>query len=429
MTIELLYTFLATLTEILCVLILRKAFLGKQLNENMIRNLIVLVLASSFVVIRYKIFKDTQLIFNIMVLIILIWFIFKTSLYEAVVQAVLVLSTVMFLEVIIIMVFSIFIENIKTSYIVRYGSIFLTIVFSSVLFHKNILEGIYSQIIKRGDKTTKFIILNSFIATLVVWIYWDSNFNRQVYNLIYIVLVLIIIFSVNLTAISYLEKIDMQEKALNAYNKYNPYIEELIKEIRKEQHDYKNRLHALMMLPEVCDNYENLVKEIQEYTNNYNKEIKDNKIELLKLNNKMLGALLYYKINQVKEMGIIFKCEIDDDSMEYCLANYELVDIIGILIDNAIEATSTYEGNKHIIIEFKEKNFKRYIIIKNTFYFIENEKLQKLFRKAYSTKGNGRGYGLSNVESIINKYTGVIIQAYNEKIYNENYVVFKITCS
>ncbi|SHH86966.1 sensor histidine kinase [Clostridium grantii] len=428
MTIEFLDSFLSTLTELVCLLILRKSFIAKRLNENIMGNFFVLILASLVIAVRYEIFKDTQLIFNIMILIILLVLIFKMSFYEAIIQLMLALTTVMTIEFIIIMFFSVFIENVKGSYLVKCGAISLTILFSLIIYYKVNLKKVYSQIIKKENKVLKFIVINSFIAVFSIWFYWDSNFNRQVYNLIYIVLILVIILTTNLVSVIYLEKIDAQHKALEAYNKYNPYVEELIKEIRKEQHDYKNRLHALMMLPEVCDNYDDLVKEIQEYTNNYKKETIDDKIQILKLNNKMLGALLYYKINQAKEMGIIIDCEIEDDCMEGCMPNYEIVDIVGILVDNAIEATATYTGNKHIKIEFKEKKFKRYIIIKNTFYFIEKQRLEKLFKKAYSTKGSGRGYGLSNVEGIINKYPEIMIQAYNEKNYNENYVVFEISC-
>ena len=39
---------------------------------------------------------------------------------------------------------------------------------------------------------------------------------------------------------------------------------------------------------------------------------------------------------------------------------------------------------------------------------INNEDLEKFFKKGFSSKGDNRGYGLYNVKKIINKYNGSI---------------------
>ena len=83
--------------------------------------------------------------------------------------------------------------------------------------------------------------------------------------------------------------------------------------------------------------------------------------------------------------------------------NYEVSRIIGILLDNAIEAS--FETNDKIInIDISSDTKKILFIIKNSF---NNPDLSttRIFEKGYSTKEGNSGLGLWNVHKLLSKNT------------------------
>jgi len=82
---------------------------------------------------------------------------------------------------------------------------------------------------------------------------------------------------------------------------------------------------------------------------------------------------------------------------------YEFTRLLGILLDNAIEAT--YECTEKIINVYIRKDFKikrQLLIIENTYNNKEID-VEKIFEKGYSTKDSNTGLGLWEVRQIIKK--------------------------
>ena len=84
------------------------------------------------------------------------------------------------------------------------------------------------------------------------------------------------------------------------------------------------------------------------------------------------------------------------------LDSYHLTKILGIFLDNAIEASK--ECSKKIInISFKYSNNKQLILVENT-YLNKNISIKKIFEKNFSSKLNHSGLGLWEVNKIVNKH-------------------------
>ena len=81
--------------------------------------------------------------------------------------------------------------------------------------------------------------------------------------------------------------------------------------------------------------------------------------------------------------------------------------IVGILIDNAIEATETLDKKEIGLYLYKEKN-EIILSISNTFG--EPLNLDKLDNIGYSSKGKGRGYGLYIVRKVIDRNKQITIK-------------------
>ena len=82
---------------------------------------------------------------------------------------------------------------------------------------------------------------------------------------------------------------------------------------------------------------------------------------------------------------------------------YEFSRILGILLDNAIEASSECD-EKVINISFRndEKNHRQLITIENT-YANKDVNTEDIFKKGFSGKENHSGLGLWEIRQILNK--------------------------
>ena len=108
--------------------------------------------------------------------------------------------------------------------------------------------------------------------------------------------------------------------------------------------------------------------------------------------------------------------------LSYGIPQNELVDILNNLISNSFEAVEDLDQEKRFVwLDFSENT----IEIKNSALF-DTEKdmaaqVGRFKEKGYSTKGPDRGYGLSNVYTVAEKY-GVKVNS----DYVNGLVVFKM---
>ena len=94
--------------------------------------------------------------------------------------------------------------------------------------------------------------------------------------------------------------------------------------------------------------------------------------------------------------------------------NLNICKIIGVFLDNAIEAVGKIKKPKIIIeIYMMDNNF--CIDISNNYN--ENTKLEKIGTKNYTTKGKGHGYGLKLVNNIIKEDENLIHESRITKDY------------
>jgi len=100
---------------------------------------------------------------------------------------------------------------------------------------------------------------------------------------------------------------------------------------------------------------------------------------------------------------------------------YKVCKILGILLDNAIEA-STATKNKHVLIDI-------YLEEKDVVVYIENSfsnpiDINELYKKGFSSKGSNRGYGLYIVNKLVESTELLLL---NQYIINNNFITeFKI---
>lgn len=121
------------------------------------------------------------------------------------------------------------------------------------------------------------------------------------------------------------------------------------------------------------------------------------------INNPAIYNILANKYDIADHHTIEVNLEILLDLNDLNMKTYEFTRILGILLDNAIEACQECE-NKKINISFKKDTHKQMLIIENT-YDNKQISIDKIFDKNYSTKPNNTGLGLWEVRKILNKYS------------------------
>lgn len=108
------------------------------------------------------------------------------------------------------------------------------------------------------------------------------------------------------------------------------------------------------------------------------------------------------------------------------------MEMVGILIDNAMEALiCTNEGEKdqnlvkRIYISIKEPEKHVEVIVANTSNYYEDDMTERFFEVDYSSKGKGRGIGLSKLKRMVHERKGDIM-VNNELHEGRNYLTFTV---
>lgn len=248
----------------------------------------------------------------------------------------------------------------------------INVIFILVIVGLIPIHYIYNFVMSK-NKIFNYLIVNSFLLMLFLLIYWNININGILENLISIITLSLSIIFINFIILKNSLKNEYVINKLKVNEQYLPIIDELITEIKTRQHDFKNHIQALSMMIYTSEDKSEMIAGFEKYIGEI--AYKDDLNEFLKYSNKVISGFLFSKNSQAKTMGILFSITIKESLFKSKLYDYEWIEILGILIDNAMET--------------------------------------KIW-----------GYGLYNLEKIVSKNQGTI-EVFNET-RTENYIVFKV---
>ena len=146
------------------------------------------------------------------------------------------------------------------------------------------------------------------------------------------------------------------------------------------------------------------------------------------INNPAVYSIITNKYYKAQEENIRMNMEIMLDFNDLNISTYELCRILGILLDNAIEAAKMCEEkiiNIQVRRDFKVK--RNLIIIENT-YKEQNINIDKIFEKGYSTKNadkDSHGLGLWNIRRILQKNNNLnLFTTTKEKLFSQQLEIY-----
>lgn len=301
----------------------------------------------------------------------------------------------------------------------------ITVLFTCIIYYYAPINLIYN-FVQSKNKIFNLILINSFLIVISLVFYWYINIQAVSQNIIFILVLSTIVIFINLVTIRNGLLMKHQKGQLHIYENYLPIVDELITELRARQHEFDNHIQAISMLGDTCNNYDELVSELKKYSR-YVLE-KNEMTNLLKINNKVLAGFIYSKKKFFQENNISISIIINNYSIDTRAEDYELIEIMGTLLDNAYEACIENSQNK-ISLTIDSNEDKLLIIVQNQNPYLELKIIKKIFNKGFSTKKSGskkRGYGLYNMKNIVDRYNGDISVS-NEDINGDNWVVFYVS--
>lgn len=287
------------------------------------------------------------------------------------------------------------------------GNFFISVLMILLTY---ILKKPLRKLINYNVSTSKKIVFISTMALTIIGIFfykfaigYKLNQNIIIY-LGAIFLFIIILF------VLYKEKLDNEaiskkyDDLLTMMKQYEIDIEEQ----RTRVHETRNELMTIKSKITDKEKESEIIKYIDSVLGDKVSSSMSRFSKFAYLPSNGLKGFFYYKfleaerkklkvsINVSKKIENCFLKDLDTKDFK------SLVRIIGVYLDNAIEASSNSKDKK-LGIEFYYINNKAKLIISNT--FDSNVNLDKVGKEVYSTKGKTRGHGLILVKKILKEYS------------------------
>lgn len=208
---------------------------------------------------------------------------------------------------------------------------------------------------------------------------------------------------------------------------YYEAYDQLIMLVRERQHDMKNHINAILSLSYTTENYDELIAKQKEYCGFVMEQNEKTKL-VLSSGNPLIAGFLYSKLREAEGHHIIMDYKIGFQKTEMAIPEYELVEMAGILLDNAVEALDGMGDEnfiKKIFFSIKETEDNIELLTANTSPYYEEDLTEYFFETGYSSKGPNRGIGLSKLKRLVQNRKGTIL-VYNEMRDELNYLTFEI---
>ena len=145
---------------------------------------------------------------------------------------------------------------------------------------------------------------------------------------------------------------------------------------------------------------------------------------MLRISDKILAGFLYSKIISAKGNARTI-LDVRQTEIVSKVSEHDVIEMIGILIDNAYEACTG--ENQKVIISLDSIEDRIVFEVKNEVFDVEMSDIQKFFVKGWSTKekNGSRGLGLYRAKQLADK-TKSEITASLETIEGKKYISFHV---
>lgn len=275
------------------------------------------------------------------------------------------------------------------------------------------------KIMKHRGKLESYAVILFLISGIVVLytiVYMRGNNSLSMAEYFYSACCLLVIVLSVLKL--YRERV---EKRL--HREYTGKYKGVIEQIRGQQHKFSNQIDAIYAMHNLYSDYDELVEKQQEYAGVLKKTLLPNGV--VTLNNPIVIAHVYQKINEILELDIDLHTKFSCSLSGLEIPDIQLVNVIGTLLDNAMEALMEQSGKREMYFRIgecasdKESKIEDKpgvcIEVSNAHDIIPISRWLKFFERGYSEKGENRGLGLFELKKNVERYHGDVVVQNKEK--------------
>lgn len=261
------------------------------------------------------------------------------------------------------------------------------------------------NILEDFDKKTKSIITINFVFGFLT-IFFQGILSSKYIDILPIgftffnFIFLLAYFCLSFYSLAKIMKLVTTTKKLESAEEYNKTLHILHDSVRGFKHDFDNIVTTIggYIKTNDMDGLKSYYSQLEEdCTKVNNLYVLDPDI----INNPGVYNLITAKYNEALEKGIKVNLTVLLDLNDLHMKIYEFARILGILLDNAIEASSECDEKiLNIVFRNESKNNRNIILIENT-YKDKDVDIEQIFNKGVSGKQNHTGLGLWEIRQII----------------------------
>ena len=406
--------------------------------ETKTKNKIIYVVAYGILsnILTFAIPASYKIFINMIIWPFMIFFILKITFLKSILSVVFTLIISLILESIFANIFLV-IFNISAQDVVTIPLYRLIIVLSIYLFMFLITKliryfKININIIENLSLRNKLLLLVSILLIIIVLcmqfcliIFYNDTMPVLVSTIN--IVILIIYFTISICSIVNISKLEVTKQNLESANLTNHSLTILHDQVRSFKHDFDNIVNTIggYVVNEDMDGLKKYYNQLLEECN------KTNNLYALSpnvINHPAIYHILatkYYDANQL-DIHINLNVFLDLNEIETRMKIYDFTRILGILLDNAIDAAK--ECDKKIInVTFRKEisNNMIVVIIQNT-YKNKDVDTERIYQKGVSSKENHSGLGLWKVRQILMHNNNLnLFTTKNDEYFTQQFEIYK----
>ena len=280
---------------------------------------------------------------------------------------------------------------------------------------------IRQHLIGNNKRITLWLNCYLYLVTIIISIVYTESTHIPPVSIFFIsFLILQALFAIGIYNLMLIEQKQIIQKRKqeefiknqHQLEEYTTYLEKSEDDLRAFRHDYKNILNSLKVSAQE-GNVQEVIQKLDKYT-----ETNLNSKALLKYKDvnhiyvKSVKSIIISKLTELYNLDIPynFECRNNIRNLPDHVDELDLVRIIGITFDNAIEESKALIAEKHDI-RSAEVQIMVYSDGPGEFEYeirnkIENRKIstQEIQQRGFTTKKDHKGLGLTNIKEIDSKY-------------------------
>lgn len=315
-------------------------------------------------------------------------------------------------------------------YRISYLLILYSFIFIVCIFLKKFKMLKFSlDLIDSLDKNTKIILLINLVTgfltlsiQLIISVFYIDIVPLIITLLSFMLLVSFLVLSIY--SFSRIVKLAIAKRNLQSAEDYNKSLEQLYGKVKGFKHDFESMVFTL---GGYLDN--NDLAGAKSYFEDMKKDCKfTTNLSVLNpriINNPGIYSLLNNLYTKAVKQDIDMDIKSFLDLSDLKINTYEFSRILGILIDNAIEASAICDEKIIKVIFRKELAHNKSIVIIENTYSNKDVDLTEIFKKGFSEKSEHSGIGLWEVQKYVSKTQNLnLVTTKNNRFFTQKLEIY-----